>query len=203
VIPNCRVLALNSCLLRDASAAPAEAAAQMAWLDEMLIQGPTDKTTLIIQHHPMFIDDEEETGESLLASKSKSHYKGYIMSNEYFHLPRPMRQIFLDKLHKSAGHVTAVLTGHFHQNWHRQTRGIQQITTASVSATLGKVHADTGECLPPADKPGFRVFKMFPAGPETILTSRYYPVETGMAEAWRNLGPNFVALRQHTADEWW
>jgi serine/threonine-protein phosphatase CPPED1 len=207
VSPFCRLLALNSGLFADSSNAAADAAEQLKWLEEALGSGRESETTIVLQHHLLFIEDEYETAESLAVAKSQSHFNGSIMSNRYFHIPRPMREMLLSRLRSSKSRVGAVLTGHFHQNWERRTQDgrILQLTTAAISGLLGAVDAETGACMPPTDKPGLRIVRIFPpanAGGDALLTSHYYSA-SGAAEAWRKLEPGFATPRREVSDEWW
>ncbi len=112
-------IVLNSSLIDQPDAAPEEADAQLAWLDEELARARTSGAPhiLVLQHHPFFLEDPEE-------------------DKKYFNLPLEPRRRYLDLL-REAG-VDAVFAGHYHRNAYGRDGPLEMITTGPVGKPLGE-----------------------------------------------------------------
>jgi endonuclease/exonuclease/phosphatase family metal-dependent hydrolase len=109
---------LNSSLYKDAAGAPAEAAAQEAWLRTTLdsLQRAGRKQVVVFQHHSWFLENPDE-------------------ADQYYNLPLVKRREALE-LFRQHG-ISKVFAGHFHGNSFGQTAtGLDMITSGPVGRPM-------------------------------------------------------------------
>jgi predicted phosphodiesterase len=111
-------LVLNSSVIKDPSDAPEVLRAQQVWLDEQLAEAQQAKPQhiLLFQHHPLFLQEENEP-------------------DEYFNIPLSRRTPMLGQL-KRAG-VRAIFAGHYHRNSYGRAGEMEMVTTGPVGRPLG------------------------------------------------------------------
>lgn len=111
-------IVLNSSLIKEPTGAPAETAAQEAWLRETLdaARRAGKPHIMIFQHHSWFLAAPNEP-------------------DQYFNLPTATRRTYLD-LFQNAG-VRHVWAGHYHRNAFGTDGALQMITTGPVGKPLG------------------------------------------------------------------
>ncbi len=133
------VFVLNTALMSDPSNVPEEAAQQEAWLESELAKARAAGAGRIIvfQHHPLFLKDPGEP-------------------DEYFNVPRAVRQRLLAMFHKYG--VTHVFAGHYHRNVLARDGELEMVTTGPVGKPLG------------SDGSGMRVIEVSAEG----VKHRYY-----------------------------
>lgn len=169
-------IVLNSCLFSGGKYAEDQALQQVAWLDDILQDNAT-KYNIVMQHHPMYLDAEEEPDDL----PSRSHYQGHIVPDAYFHVPKEKRMPLLQMLRK--GNVRAIFAGHYHKCRHKIQGNphIEMITTGAVNEPLGDV-LPSGQCVNPVDRPGFRVVMISGASSTQndlpVLRTKYITIES-------------------------
>jgi 3',5'-cyclic AMP phosphodiesterase CpdA len=110
-------IVINSSLFKEPSLAPAEAAAQEAWLRSRLDAARGKYSRVIVfQHHPWFLTSADEP-------------------DQYYNLPLARRREFLDLFVKSG--VTHVFAGHYHRNSFGRDGPLEMVTTGPVGKPLG------------------------------------------------------------------
>jgi Icc-related predicted phosphoesterase len=122
-ISGVRFICLNSQLFKDGSGAPALAAAQESWLDQVLAEPDPPRRTIVFSHHPPFISSPDE-------------------ASGYFPLQRSVRQRLLKKFARAG--VTHWFCGHYHRNAGGLFRdaaaggaSVEVVTTAAVGGNIG------------------------------------------------------------------
>jgi 3',5'-cyclic AMP phosphodiesterase CpdA len=110
-------IVINSSLFKEPSLAPAEAAAQEAWLRSKLgaARGKYSRV-IVFQHHPWFLTSADEP-------------------DQYYNLPLARRREFLDLFARSG--VTHVFAGHYHRNAFGKDGALEMVTTGPVGKPLG------------------------------------------------------------------
>ncbi|MCK5738585.1 hypothetical protein KAH55_05365, partial [bacterium] len=107
-----------------------EAEKQEQWLQNEFEKrnGADYAHTFVFQHHPYFFRalDEKDGNENI---------------------PQNIRQAWLDRFADNG--VTAIFTGHYHQNAFAEYRGMELVTTSAVGRPLGD------------DASGFRIIKVY------------------------------------------
>jgi len=110
-------IVINSSLFKEPSLAPAEAAAQEAWLRSKLGAARGKYARVIVfQHHPWFLTSADEP-------------------DQYYNLPLARRREFLDLFARSG--VTHVFAGHYHRNAFGKDGALEMVTTGPVGKPLG------------------------------------------------------------------
>jgi serine/threonine-protein phosphatase CPPED1 len=130
-------IVLNSSLFNDNSASMQQYNDQLVWLQEQLhnarVNHTTTKYIFILAHHPLFLYDPDEEYNDLIDGISVCGEDR--VSDGYFPLPKPQRQILLDLFEQY--NVTAYFAGHFHQNMIAKTKfNMEMIITGSVSSVV-------------------------------------------------------------------
>jgi 3',5'-cyclic AMP phosphodiesterase CpdA len=135
-------IGLNSCIVANAEHAQQDAEKQWNWLSNDLERtASTSKSHIIIfMHHPLFLNDPDE-------------------ANDYFNIPRKIRQTYLDLFRKYD--IKLVLAGHLHQNNLTGNSQFEVVTTGPVGMPLGEAVS------------GFRIVKVYPDHVE----HRYYGLD--------------------------
>ena len=139
-----RCIVVNTQLYKDDMEAKEEAAAQDAWLRDLLSSSP-DPYTIVFSHIPPFIATPDEP-------------------NGYFNLDQSVRASLLDTMVK--GGVRAWFCGHYHRNSGGNFGSLEVVVSSAVGATLLPSGVDplglegfTGpDCGPSAS--GIRVVKV-------------------------------------------
>ena len=110
-------IVINSSLFKEPLLAPAEAAAQEAWLRSRLdaARGKYSRV-MVFQHHPWFLTSADEP-------------------DQYYNLPLTRRREFLDLFARSG--VTHVFAGHYHRNAFGKDGALEMVTTGPVGKPLG------------------------------------------------------------------
>jgi len=110
-------IVINSSLFKEPALAPAEAAAQEAWLRLKLDAARGKYTRVIVfQHHPWFLANADEP-------------------DQYYNLPLARRREFLDLFVRSG--VTHIFAGHYHRNAFGKDGTLEMVTTGPVGKPLG------------------------------------------------------------------
>lgn len=111
-------IVLNSSLMKDASQAAEEAAAQDQWLASALEEAKHSGSNniMVFMHHSLFLSDPEEP-------------------DQYFNISRERRKIYLDLFNKYQ--VSHVFAGHYHRNAWGRAGNMEMITTGPVGRPLG------------------------------------------------------------------
>lgn len=111
-------IVLNSSLIKDASKAPEEAAAQEAWLRSALEEAKVSdaENIMVFMHHSFFLSDPNEP-------------------DEYFNIDSELRKTYLDLL--ESYNVRQVFAGHYHRNAYGRSGNLEMITTGPVGRPLG------------------------------------------------------------------
>ena len=109
---------INSSLIKDPTLAPAEAAAQEAWLRINLEKAKKSsaKNIMVFMHHSLFLKDPNEP-------------------DEYFNINLVRRKVYLE-LFQQYG-VKQVFAGHYHRNSYGKAGELEMITTGPVGRPLG------------------------------------------------------------------
>lgn len=117
-----RGLVLDSTLIHTPDKAPAEAAAQQAWLEAELARAQSAHTPhiVIFQHHPWFLKAADE-------------------ADDYFNIPLARREPLLRLFH--ARGVEMLVSGHYHRNAVARDGTIEAITTGPTGMPLGGAHS--------------------------------------------------------------
>ncbi|MHC4396761.1 MAG: metallophosphoesterase [Planctomycetota bacterium] len=123
-------IGLNSCIIAQGQHVLQDVEKQWDWLINDLERNssPGNSHIIVFMHHPLFLKDPEE-------------------ADNYFNIPRRMRQDYLNLLRKHD--VEAVLTGHLHQNNLTTNSQLEVITTGPVGMPLGP------------ESSGFRIVKVY------------------------------------------
>ncbi|MBN18635.1 MAG: hypothetical protein CL758_04045 [Chloroflexi bacterium] len=110
---------LNSCVLFDCTNVLGADVEQIKFLEEKLKEGFNNncKEQMIFMHHPLFGQDPYEKDDHMV-------------------LPKNQRKIILNLLEKY--NVTAVFTGHWHENNIVNYKNTELITTGPISLSLGE-----------------------------------------------------------------
>lgn len=114
-----RNIVLNSSVLKDPTGAPEVLAAQEEWLKQQLhdAQNAKARHTLIFQHHPLFLEKEDEP-------------------DQYFNIPLERRTPLVNQLKEA--NVRAVFAGHYHRNAYGKAGEMEMITTGPVGKPFAK-----------------------------------------------------------------
>jgi 3',5'-cyclic AMP phosphodiesterase CpdA len=112
-------IVLNSSLIHTPDQAPADAAAQEAWLRTELANAGSSgaRHIVVFQHHPWFLRSATEP-------------------DEYFNIPLA-RRVPLLALLRDAG-VRTLVSGHYHRNAEASDGGFDAIVTGAVGMPLGE-----------------------------------------------------------------
>ena len=122
-------IGLNSCIIANAEYVSQDAEKQWDWLNNDLEQNAFNNShTIVFMHHPLFLNDPEEP-------------------NDYFNIPRQIRQIYLNLFRKYG--IKMVFAGHLHQNNLTTNSRLEVITTGPVGMPLGLASS------------GFRIVKVY------------------------------------------
>ncbi|MGB7264172.1 MAG: metallophosphoesterase [Terracidiphilus sp.] len=110
---------LDSNLIRSPQGAPQAAQLQKDWLDKTLASARADRDhqVVVFQHIPFFIYNADE-------------------ADEYFNIPQPARQQYLNLLEKAG--VRNVFAGHYHRNAIGSDGPLTEIVTGAVGKPLGQ-----------------------------------------------------------------
>ncbi len=110
-----RFITINSCIIHDPDSVQEEREAQWTWLEEELNKTPV-LPTIILMHHPLFLNDPEEP-------------------EGYFNISPAERAKYLTLFEEKG--VQAIMAGHFHRNSLAQAGSMEMITTGPVGRPLG------------------------------------------------------------------
>ncbi len=113
-----RLLVLDTPLLGYPEACPMEADAQLAFLErELASPPPWAETTVMIGHHPLFVDEPDEP-------------------DSYWNVPLERRRILLDLVGRAG--VRLGLAGHLHRNVTGRAGAFEMVTSGAVGYPLGR-----------------------------------------------------------------
>lgn len=90
---------------------------QDIWLEDMLSKCQSFKYSIVFEHIPWFLKDQNE-------------------DNEYFNIDKDVRAIWLDKFRRAG--VTKIMCGHYHRNaggW--ISPDLELVVTSAIGASLG------------------------------------------------------------------
>jgi len=113
----CHFIVLNDSVLDRPEDVMNEMQKQLTWLENELNQSNDSTHIIILQHHPLFIENPDEDSSNT-------------------NLNRTRRRVCLDLFSKAG--VTAVFAGHLHRNHIQRLGDMEIVSTASVGRPLGK-----------------------------------------------------------------
>lgn len=111
-----RFVVLNTSVLDHPEHVPDELEAQFAFVEEALATGQDSAHIVLFGHHPLFVDEADET-------------------DSYWNLPTATRHRMLDLIRRYG--VRIGFAGHLHRNALAQTDGFEMVTCGPVGVTLG------------------------------------------------------------------
>ena len=114
-----KIIAINSCLIKDATDAQQPAANQNVWIKGQLTSPETREArhVLVLQHHPWFLKQADEP-------------------NQYFNIELARRTPMLEALKRA--NVTAVFAGHYHRNAYGKDGELEMVINGPIGKPLGK-----------------------------------------------------------------
>jgi 3',5'-cyclic AMP phosphodiesterase CpdA len=132
-------IVLNSNLEKGAEGVPEEAAKMEAWFRQGLARAKQSgaKHIIVFQHIPFFLKDPAE-------------------ADQYFNIPRPVRERYLKVMHEFGVHE--VFAGHLHRNDLGHDGDLEMVTTGPVGMPLNGTRS------------GIRIVTVTPAG----VTHKFY-----------------------------
>ena len=127
-------IVLDSSLIRSPDDVQEEASKQEEWLRSTLSHASPEQQVIVFQHIPYFLKDADE-------------------KDQYFNIPSPTREKYLDLL--SSYHVHLIFAGHYHRPAGGSDGSLTEVVTGAVGMPIGESSS------------GFRLVQVGPSGMKT------------------------------------